>query len=108
MVLFDPYQPLTSLTIPANVLHAWVYRQSETSASDCAHDVSLGIGFNAAIPTDESELGWCAHYDLDAFLGEVGHCQVPSKATQAAFVNLTERDAYGPWADHAKACATDD
>ncbi|MEQ9317974.1 MAG: hypothetical protein RIF41_02405 [Polyangiaceae bacterium] len=107
MVLFDPYQPFTSLTIPPNVLHAFVYRQSETTSADCAHDISLGIGFNASVPTDESELGWCAHYDLDAFLGDVGHCQVPSKATQAAFVNLTERDPYGPWDDHAKACAVD-
>lgn len=107
MVLFDPYQPFTSLTIPPNVLHAWVYRQSETTSSDCAYDISLGLGFNAAVPSDQSELGWCAHYDLDAFLGDVGHCQVPAKAAQAAVVNLTQRDGFGPWADHAQDCLED-
>jgi pimeloyl-ACP methyl ester carboxylesterase len=104
MVLLDPYQPWTRPTIPANVLDAWIYRQSETLSSDCSTTVSFGFGFNASIPETESEMGWCTDYDLDAVFEDVGHCEVPYLATQAAFVNLTEHDDYLPWDHHAEPC----
>ncbi|NUP12283.1 MAG: hypothetical protein HOW73_40070 [Polyangiaceae bacterium] len=105
MVLLDPYQPTRwRAPVPANVAFAWEYRQSYTSDNDCSHDVSLGLGFNGLTPLAKSAATSCTVYDLDAFAGKVGHCDVPSVATQAALANLLELRDYEPWADYAADC----
>ncbi|NUP14472.1 MAG: hypothetical protein HOW73_51235 [Polyangiaceae bacterium] len=108
MVLLDPFQPqLWRARIPANVANAWEYRQTDTTWGDCSFAVSLGIGFNGLKPLAKSEETSCAYYDLDAFAGKVGHCDVPSLATEAALVNLLELRDYEPWADYAADCPVD-
>lgn len=108
MVLLDAFQPQAwHATIPANVLDAWVYRQTDTTSGDCSSTVSLGIGFNGRSPLAKSDTTSCTDYDLDAFLSGVGHCDVPKIATDAALVNLLEHKDYEPWADYASACDVD-
>jgi len=108
LVLFDPYQPLASLQIPGNVLYAWVYRESETTSGDCSMTPSFGLGFNGKIPSAARDHTFCTHYDLDAIVGPTGHCQVPPRASEAAFVNLTTYQDYEPWSDGAVTCEVDD
>jgi pimeloyl-ACP methyl ester carboxylesterase len=102
MVLFDPYQLLvTRATIPANVLDAWVYRQTETTEGDCSAAASFGYGFNGRRPKATSDLTLCSDYDLDEMYDSVGHCDVPSVAADAAYQNLVLRrndPALAPWA----------
>ena len=106
MVLLDPYQPhLWRATIPSNVYRFWEYAQSDTTEGDCSSTVSLGFGFNGLPPRPKSDLADCAYYDLDAFAGAVGHCDVPSVAAEAALVNLLHRVDYAPWADWAEDCS---
>ncbi|NUO48265.1 MAG: hypothetical protein HOV80_05340 [Polyangiaceae bacterium] len=108
MVLLDAFQPQAwHATIPANVVDAWVYRQTDTTSGDCSSTVSLGFGFNGKSPVAKSEMTSCTDYDLDAFLDGVGHCDVPKTATEAALVNLLEHEDYEPWADYASACEVD-
>lgn len=108
MVLLDAFQPQVSrATIPANVSRAWVYRQTDTTEGDCSINASLGFGFNGHRPRAKSEMTFCTHYDLDGFLDDVGHCDVPSVANDAALVNLLDRVDYEPWADHAAECPVD-
>lgn len=105
MVLLDPYQPQRwTATIPANVSRVWEYAQSETTAGDCSSDVSLGAGFNGLPPRMKSSRTYCAQYDLDAFAGEVGHCDVPAVARDAALVNLLRRANYAPWKAFKEDC----
>jgi pimeloyl-ACP methyl ester carboxylesterase len=107
MVLFDPYQPQAwQVNVPNNVRNAWVYRQSETTDGDCSMTVSLGFGFNGLEPHVKSPASThCAQYDLDRFLGEVGHCDTPSVARSAALHNLTTLSDYPEWAQSAEACS---
>lgn len=105
MVLFDPYQPQVSrVKIGANVKHAWVYRQTETTDGDCSETVSLGFGFNGHRPKAKSANNECTFYDLDAFAGEVGHCDVPYVARNAAITNLTKLEDHEPWDAWAEVC----
>ena len=107
MVLFDPYQPQAwQVNVPNNVRNAWVYRQSETTDGDCSMTVSLGFGFNGLEPHVKSPASThCAQYDLDTFMGEVGHCDTPSVARKAALHNLTTLSDYPDWAPNAEACS---
>jgi hypothetical protein len=108
MVLLDPYQPQRwRTTIPSNVFRAWEYRQTETTEGDCSTEVSLGWGFNGLLPRAKSETTFCHYYDLDAFAGEVGHCDIPLVAAEAALVNLLERRDYGWWSEYAEECPLD-
>lgn len=105
MVLLDAFQPQVSrVNIPSNVLHAWIYRQTETTKGDCSINASLGFGFNGHRPRARSEMSFCSHYDLDDFVANVGHCDVPKVATKAALTNLIKHADYAPWADHAEEC----
>lgn len=107
MVLFDAFQPqISRVNIPSNVFDAWVYRQTETTEGDCSASVSFGWGFNGHRPKAKSEMTFCSMYDLDEFLGEVGHCDVPTVARDAALHNLKTRTDYEPWAAHAEDCPT--
>ena len=107
MILFDAYQPqISRVNIPSNVFNAWVYRQTETTEGDCSETVSLGWGFNGHRPKAKSEMTFCSTYDLDQFLGEIGHCDVPSVTRDAARHNLATRTDYKPWASYAEACPT--
>ncbi len=109
MVLLDPYQPLSfHANIPSNVEYAWEYRQSNTTDGDCSSTVSLGLGFNGKTPEAKSWNTWCSVYDLDSFMNGVGHCDVPSRAKDAAITNLTKLEDYAPWDDHMQWCDVDD
>lgn len=106
MVLLDPFQPQRfSAPVPANVAHAWEYRQTETTKGDCSMVASLGFGFNGLPPKLKSGASTCAAYDLDGFMTGVGHCDVPVRARAAALENLTKLRDYAPWAAHAEDCA---
>jgi pimeloyl-ACP methyl ester carboxylesterase len=108
MVLLDPYQPQRwSAPVPANVLYTWEYRQSETTSGDCSSTVSLGLGFNGLDPIAKSAGSTCSVYDLDGWLDDVGHCDVPVLATEAALHNLTRYEDYPPWADRGEPCEVD-
>ena len=108
MVLLDPFQLQVSRTnIPSNVLRAWVYRETEFTAGDCSATFSLGFGFNGHRPRARSEMTFCSDYDLDAFIGDVGHCDVPGVATKAALTNLLTLGDYAPWEAHAVECSLD-
>jgi pimeloyl-ACP methyl ester carboxylesterase len=105
LVLLDAFQPqISRVTIPSNVSRAWVYRQTDTTSGDCSTYASLGFGFNGHRPKAKSDKTACRQYDLDSFAEDVGHCDVPLVARDAALLNLTERRDYAPWADHATAC----
>lgn len=105
LVLLDAFQPqISRVTIPSNVARAWVYRQTDTTSGDCSTYASLGFGFNGHRPKAKSQKTVCSMYDLDTFADDVGHCDVPLVARDAALLNLTERRDYAPWADHAAAC----
>lgn len=105
MVLLDPYQPqLWHSTIPSNVLNAWEYRQTDTTEGDCSSTVSLGFGFNGLSPRAKSEMTFCNSYDLDLFADNVGHCDVPAVAKQAAIHNIVELEDYAPWDSYAEEC----
>jgi hypothetical protein len=105
MVLLDPYQPqLWHATIPSNVFRVWEYAQSEMTEGDCSSAASLGFGFNGLTPRMTSASTYCAYYDLDGFKDDVGHCDVPGTARDAALVNLLERTDYAPWAKYEEGC----
>lgn len=105
LVMLDPYQPQRWwVTVPANVENAWEYRQTATTNGDCSATVSLGFGFNGLDPWAKDSDTSCVHYDLDEFIEDVGHCDVPSQATDAALHNLLKLESYPAWADHAQAC----
>ena len=108
MVLLDPFQPLVSRSVvPSNVFYTWVYRQTETTQGDCSIGPSLGFGFNGHRPLAKSDSRFCETYDLDSFMEDVGHCDVPRAAREAAFLNLTERQSLAAWDDHGDACDLD-
>lgn len=105
LVMLDPYQPQRWwVTVPANVENAWEYRQTSTTEGDCSATVSLGFGFNGLDPWAKSSATSCTHYDLDEFLEDVGHCDVPSQATDAALHNLLELEDDPRWAERAHRC----
>ncbi len=108
LVLLDAFQPqISRARIPSNVSRAWVYRQTDTTSGDCSTYASLGFGFNGHRPRAVSGKTSCSMYDLDSFAGDVGHCDVPLVAGDAAVFNLIERLDYEPWADHAVDCPTE-
>jgi pimeloyl-ACP methyl ester carboxylesterase len=108
MVLLDPFQPQVSrATIPSNVVRAWEYRQTQTTAGDCSIYASLGLGFNGHRPKAKSASTHCEVYDLDAFMKDIGHCDVPSAAHKAALVNLVKHEDYVPWDDYGADCPLD-
>lgn len=105
LIMLDPFQPQVSrAVIPSNVFRAWEYRQTETTEGDCSINPSLGFGFNGHRPKAKSAATACAYYDLDEFKDDIGHCDVPVAAAEAALHNLVTLTDYGPWADYAADC----
>jgi pimeloyl-ACP methyl ester carboxylesterase len=106
MVLFDPYQPFADhVPIAKNVVLSWVYRQSNTGDDDCSATVSLGNGYNGREPLVQNPNTRCAHYDLDDFRGEIGHCDVIEAADEAAVVNVIQKRSYGAWQENVLTCS---
>jgi pimeloyl-ACP methyl ester carboxylesterase len=88
LVVLDPFQPGTTLTIPAGVAQLYELRHSVAPPSDCSRGSPLGP-YLGLVPHCSSS-STCADYDyslapdkpfpspLGSMLGgEVGHCDVP-------------------------------
>lgn len=110
VVALDPFQPLgVEQNVPPNVERYVSFRHSQTPANDCSQSAPLGPyrGIAPACTTSTD----CSDYDFSAapnesfpggvttnsyFGSQIGHCEVPDAAANAAVAALAGAPLPGP------------